>query len=427
MKELYQVFLDSLGVSIDTRNIKGGELFFCLKGERFNGNKFARQALTQGASFVVVDDPYYYQPGEQRMLLVDDSLKQLQALAKYHRECLDIPVIGITGTNGKTTTKELVAAVLSSHLKCLSTQGNFNNHIGVPLTLLRISQQHEIAVIEMGANHSGEIADLCQLSQPNYGIITNIGRAHLEGFGSYNNIINTKTALYKAVKSNEGLVFVNADDKLLLEKAEGISKLSYGSSDEADVPVKMLENDAYLKLKWSNKEIQTQLFGQYNFSNVAVAIAVGVYFDIPEQKIITALENYTPSNNRSQLEKGEHNELILDAYNANPDSLKQAIIYFNQSKANQKIAILGDMLELGDFEEEEHRKILDMIGTMGFDKVYLVGQAFAKFRSQFRSFTFFENNMEALAYFKKEGVRDARILLKGSRGIKLEVLKEVLL
>jgi len=402
-------------------------LFFCLKGERFNANKFATQALGKGASYVVVDDPDFFLQEDNRMILVEDSLVTLQNLAKYHREQVKIPVIGITGTNGKTTTKELVAVVLNTQLNCLSNQGNFNNHIGVPLTLLRITQAHEIVVIEMGANHPGEIADLCKMSQPDYGIITNIGRAHLEGFGSFENIIETKSDLYRFVDGAHGLVFVNHDDDLLMKQSRKLKTYTYGQAAETDVCVNLVDNGGYLSLQWKGKSIHTKLFGQYNLSNAAAAIAVGSYFKIQDDLIANALEQYSPSNNRSQLEKGLHNELILDAYNANPESMKQAIHNFSLSKAPLKAMVLGDMLELGTFEKAEHESILKLSDTLNIDHAFFVGPAFYLHKASYPQFVFFTDNLEAKEYFEINHLADYRILLKGSRGIKLEILKEDLL
>jgi len=426
MEKLYKRFKESSGVSIDTRTIKGGELFFCLKGDRFNGNKFASQALEAGASFIIVDDANYYIKNAA-MLLVDDSLKVLQELSKYHRGQLTIPIIGITGTNGKTTTKELINAVLSSHFQTLSTNGNFNNHIGVPLTLLRIEDKHQIAVIEMGANHVGEIADLCKLSQPNFGLITNIGKAHLEGFGSFENIIKTKTALYHSIQQSSGTVFLNADDELLIKESEGLQQVKYSVKNNSTIRLELQASDGSLKFSWNNVSVKTQLFGEYNIYNAAAAIAVGEYFKIPSAKIIKALEEYKPSNNRSQLVEGDNNELILDAYNANPDSMKQALSFFNRASSNKKAVVLGDMLELGKHEKIEHKRVLDLLDSMNFDEVFLVGSAFSKQKANYPQFQFFIDNIDALEYFKMNHLKGYRILLKGSRGISLELLKHQLL
>lgn len=426
MEDLYKRFLKSTGVSIDTRNIEGGELFFCIKGERFNGNKFAEKALDAGVAFVIVDDVDYYKE-DLPMLLVEDTLVCLQNLAKHHRDQLDIPVIGITGTNGKTTTKELVHAVLSSQFNTLSTNGNFNNHIGVPLTLLRIKPEHEIAVIEMGANHLGEIAELCEMSKPNLGLITNIGRAHLEGFGSFENIIETKTALYHSVLKNKGILFVNADDDLLINKAHNSECKFYSTDNESNTQLRLIDSSGQLKFQWRSFMVNTKLFGEYNLFNAAAAIAIGQYFSIPANKIIESIEDYQPSNNRSQFEQGKNNDLILDAYNANPDSVKQALLHFGKAENKKQAVILGDMLELGEFEHNEHKKILESLLQMSLDKVFLVGAVYYRMKESYPLFNFFRDNIEAQEYFQMNGIEGYRILLKGSRGISLEILKDQLL
>ena len=426
MEDLYKYFRESKGISIDTRTISGGELFFCLKGERFNGNIYATKAVELGAHYVVVDDPEYFVEASN-MILVEDSLETLQALSSYHRSQMNCKVLGITGTNGKTTTKELIAAVLSSHFKCIATIGNLNNHIGVPLTLLRIKEDDQVAVIEMGANHINEIAELSELASPDYGIITNIGRAHLEGFGSFENIIEAKTALYRKIEQKAGLVFVNADDALLMKKLPRVEFVTYGQAKEAHIKVELIESDSQLKFKWKTYELQTQLFGAYNLSNAAAAIAVGYLFGVPENKIIKALEAYTPSNNRSQFVKGENNDLILDAYNANPDSMKQALGFFMKSDNQSKVVILGDMLELGDFEKQAHKDLLEGLTDSYLEQVYLVGPAFAHFKKDYPKFNFFKNSDALAVYLLENPIKEAIILLKGSRGIGLEVLKKQLL
>lgn len=422
---LYQKFLESSQVSTDTRSLQGGELFFCLSGESFNGNKFATQALEKGAYYVVLDDEHYF-TDPSRMILVKDALRTLQDLASFHRDQLNIPIIGITGTNGKTTTKELLAAVLSSHFNISFTKGNLNNHIGVPISLLKITAQHEIGIIEMGANHLGEIEELCNIAKPNLGIITNIGHAHLEGFGSYENIKTTKLALYHSVAQVGGIVFVNAMDEVLISNSNTIDRRTYGQDEKAQTTVALCSQHISLEFVWDHKNIKTHLFGHYNLLNAAAAISVASYFNIPHEKIAKALEAYVPSNNRSQIEEGENNELILDAYNANPDSMNGAIQFFEQVDYDKKMVVLGDMLELGDFEHSEHLRVLNKLLEYSFKKVILVGQAFFKFSDHYADFLFFKSSEEAKAHFESNGVNRYKILLKGSRGIKLEILKEVL-
>lgn len=423
---LYQKYLNSSGISTDTRCLIENELFFCLSGAHFNGNRFAEQAIERGASAVIIDDEHYLTNNE-KMILVKNSLETLQGLASFHRDQLSIPIIGITGTNGKTTTKELVAAVLSSHFDISYTQGNLNNHIGVPLSLLKIKEQHEIAIIEMGANHLGEIEDLCRISRPNLGIITNIGYAHLEGFGSYENIKKTKLALYESIIKVSGIIFVNYDDEVLMSNSDGIKRMTYGISKESQTRVELSSESVSLEFNWKKSRIKTHLFGHYNLYNAAAAISLGKYFDVPNEKIVKALEDYTPSNNRSQIEEGKNNELILDAYNANPDSMRGAIQFFEKVVFPNKMVILGDMLELGDFEAKEHEKILNEIKEYSFIKTILVGNAFFKFEDKYPEFRFFKTNIEAKEFLVTQSLTGYKILLKGSRGIKLEVLKETLL
>jgi UDP-N-acetylmuramoyl-tripeptide--D-alanyl-D-alanine ligase len=376
IEHLYNLFLQSSEVSTDTRSIAEGNLFFCLKGENFNGNTFASQALEKGASFVVVDEPEYQL--NERCILVDNSLSALQKLAKFHRKKSDVLVVGITGTNGKTTTKELLQAVLSEKYKVTATKGNLNNHIGVPLTVLSIQSDTDIAIVEMGANHVGEIKELCYIAQPNMGIITNIGKAHLEGFGSVENIIETKAALYQFVKQSKGLLFVNADDELLLKLSEGMRKKTYGCAGYYKGMT--LGNDLFLKLRLVNEEvnIRTQLTGGYNFYNVMAAAAVGLQCWVPARKIKSAIEAYIPENNRSQIIQRGERMIILDAYNANPSSMKMAIDNIANMDVENKVLLLGDMAELGASSTIEHQQIVSLIRNYSFDYVYLLGYEFAK-------------------------------------------------
>ncbi len=430
--ELYKHFLASSGISTDTRQLKGGELFFCLRGDNFNGNRFAAQALEKGAKMVVVDDADYYQ-NTAAMLLVKDSLRTLQDLAKYHRQQLSIPIIGITGTNGKTTTKELTTAVLAQKYNVLATQGNFNNHIGVPLTLLNINKQHQIAVVEMGANHAGEIAQLCEMAQPTHGIITNVGQAHLEGFGNFETVLQTKLALYQAVAKTQGILFVNTDDNTLGEHLPTVNSIAtYSINSKANIQLKILQNTP-LHLKWDDKHIHTQLFGQYNAYNAAAAICIGQYFGVPTERIIAALENYQPQNNRSQIVKGKHNTLIMDAYNANPNSMQGALACFlDNTSPTHKMLILGDMFELGKFSKAAHKAILQQIQDYQTNKalpqlrVYLVGHHFSEWKQTYPAFEFFDNTNSLQTYLENTSITGYEILLKGSRAIGLERLRDVL-
>lgn len=427
IEKLYKLFRKSSGISIDTRTLKGKEMFFCLKGDHFNGNQFAQQAIEKGAKYVVVDDEDFFDKNNPNFFLVENSLKVLQELSALHRKKMDIPIIGITGTNGKTTTKELVHAVLKTQFKVFATKGNYNNHIGVPLSLLSIKKKHQLAIIEMGANHTGEIAELCELSQPSFGIITNIGHAHLEGFGSYENIQKTKLALYKTIKGNSGFVFVHFADEVLMEESKHIKRSTYGISEDADVHAKLIPGKPNLEMEYNHRKISTNLFGEFNYYNALVALAVGKHFKISNDNMVGALESYHPSNNRSQIEKGKNNLLILDAYNANPDSMRNAIEFFDKIKAYAKTLILGDMLELGDYEEAKHREILELISNSNFDHIFLVGKAFGAFKKEFSQFEYFANSELAKKHFEQFPIRSNQILLKGSRGIKLEILKDTLL
>ena len=417
VSDIYNLFLQSSGVSTDTRNIAQGNMFFCLKGENFNGNTFAFQALEKGASTVVVDEPEY--KIDERCILVDNTLSALQELANFHRKKSKIPVIGITGTNGKTTTKELVSTVLHQKYTIVATRGNLNNHIGVPLTLLEINpQKTQIAVVEMGANHIGEIHELCQIAEPNLGIITNIGKAHLEGFGSVEGIIETKSALYKSVNQSDGTLFVNADDDLLMRLSLDTKRFTYGKT--GDYQGSCLDNDLLLKLYLPDykADIQTQLTGSYNFYNAMAAVAVGLHFKVPIENIKSAIETYVPENNRSQICKKNGKTVIIDAYNANPSSMKLAIENIAKINAENKILLLGDMAELGESSLVEHQYIVDLIRRYSFDYVYLLGTEFAQTDAD-TSWLYpdYEQLKNAL---EKQLPNQATILIKGSRSMKME-------
>ncbi len=423
IQELYQIYLSHSVISTDTRACIPGSIFFCLKGESFDGNKFALQALELGAAFVVADDLSIVNP---KIIIVDDALKTLQELAHYHRLQLDIPIVGITGTNGKTTTKELVNAVLKTKYKVVCTKGNLNNHIGVPLTLLSIRTDTEIAIVEMGANHVGEITDLCAIARPNYGIITNIGKAHLEGFGGVEGIIKTKKALYDSVIESKGILFVNSDDLLLLELSQGTVVEQYGTIVGKIIgEIERSEPTISVKIKFHNEVINTQLVGDYNLPNILCAIAVANYFKIDFSLIKKALHEYTPQNNRSQLIKTNYNEVFMDAYNANPSSMDVAISHFLFMDKLKKVAIVGDMKELGEFSIQEHQKIMSRFIENPQVEAYFVGPEFSKINNGNDLKTFMTSD-EASAYFKNHPIRDAYILLKGSRGIKMETILPVL-
>ncbi|MBV5312508.1 MAG: UDP-N-acetylmuramoyl-tripeptide--D-alanyl-D-alanine ligase [Prolixibacteraceae bacterium] len=427
IENLYTIFRNHPVITTDSRNIPQQSIFFALKGDNFNGNKFANDSLSKGASYAVIDEQEF--AFDERFILVDDVLLCLQQLARHHRDQLGLPIIAITGTNGKTTTKELVAAVLAEKFKVNFTQGNLNNHIGVPLTLLSMTSETEIGVVEMGANHPGEINTLCQIANPDLGIITNIGKAHLEGFGSFEGVIRTKSELYNFLKAKETKCFINADNPLLIKQAKGLEQITYGNSTAYFMAGELASTDSYLVVKalfasgWLY--LKTKLVGDYNFENLLAAACIGKYFEIDPLKIQAALANYTPSNNRSQLIRKEKNTIIMDAYNANPTSMMAALVNFASIKNDQKCLILGDMLELGEASEAEHQKVVDYIEDQNFSEVYLVGPVFmaSKTRKEKKKF----EHVELLSnYLKTQPIENKFILIKGSRGIHLEKILDLL-
>jgi UDP-N-acetylmuramoyl-tripeptide--D-alanyl-D-alanine ligase len=421
IEALYQIFKNNSTISTDTRNVSKNSLFFALKGDNFNGNKFAKDALEKGASYVIIDEEEY--KISDQYILVKNVLKTLQELANYHRKQLKIPFIGITGTNGKTTTKEFINAVLAKKYRTTYTKGNLNNHIGVPLTLLSIPNNCEIAIIEMGANHLGEIDFLSKIAEPNYGIITNIGKAHIEGFGSVEGIIKTKTELYQFIKSIEGTIFVNNDDTVLTNYLEGIKIHSYGGKN-SDCIGKLLSSTPSVKLEWNNKTITANLYGAYNYQNILAAICIGNYFDVPAEDIVDAIEEYYPTNNRSQIIESNSNTIFLDAYNANPTSMNAAIDTFSENKSENKLMILGDMLELGKTSLEEHQNIVNKIEKLKIDTIF-VGNEFNSIINKY-NFTYIENIDKVIDWLKHSGLTNHNILIKGSRGIRLEGAAEYL-
>src|ERR1019366_3284363 len=413
IETLYNHFLTHPVVCIDTRDIKSGSIFFALKGGNFNANQFAEQALNAGCSMAVIDEDQYKK--DERYFLVNDVLTALQDLANYHRKQLSIPIISITGTNGKTTSKELLNAVLSEKYKVLATKGNLNNHIGVPLTLLNIKPEHEIAIVEMGANHQGEIAMLCAIAEPDFGMITNIGKAHLEGFGGYEGVVKAKSELYQFIKQKGGKLFVNSDNKLLQQLSEGINSITFGTSANADFTGKFIDSNPYVKLKCKAKNdeksfdekpiINTQLIGNYNFENILAAACIGYYFDVSEEQIKNGLENYVPDNNRSQVMKTKTNLLLLDAYNANPSSMNAAIENFAQMQQTNKMVILGDMLELGNDSAKEHDAIVNLLKQKNISNTILVGPFFMESGKLMNAKTF-STAEEVVNYLKKNPVKD---------------------
>jgi UDP-N-acetylmuramoyl-tripeptide--D-alanyl-D-alanine ligase len=422
IQNLYEFFLQHPFVSTDTRSDVSNSIFFALSGESFNGNRFAEQAIQKGAKLAVIDDEKYFKG--DGYFLVEDVLTALQNLARIHRANNKIPLLGITGSNGKTTTKELISAVLSSSKSIISTQGNLNNHIGVPLTVLRIKPETEIAVVEMGANHIGEIKLLCDIARPDTGIITNIGKAHLEGFGSLEGVITAKSELYQSLKSSGGKAFVNADDELLMRLTSGFNRLTYGSSN-SDVTGQIISLKPFLSLSWKYRDkqfvVNTKLYGKYNFPNIMAAISVGIFFDIEPEKINKAISQYTSENNRSQQLATASNKIILDAYNANPVSMSEAIRSFSEAGFENPFLILGDMFELGKVAGEEHQKIVDQLLAAGFENVILVGKEFNKLNTP-EKFTVLPTTVETAKYLQNKSVKNSNILIKGSRGMKLETL-----
>lgn len=427
---LHNTFLACTQACTDTRNIADGSMFFALKGPSFNANTFAAEALQKGARYAVVDDPDVVQ--DERFLLVPDVLKALQQLATHHRRTFDLPVIGITGTNGKTTTKELLHAVLSADRSTLATVGNLNNHIGVPLTLLRLTKKHRIAIIEMGANKVGDIAELTAIAEPTHGMITNIGKAHLEGFGSYEGVITAKTEMYSFLGGHAGTVFVHGDDALLMEKSAGAQRVTYGREESYDTCGNAVESDQpYLELVFDDKEraghyhITSKLIGDYNAPNALAAVCIAQHFDVPDTLIAQALSDYTPSNSRSEFRDTGRNHLIMDAYNANPTSMKMALENFAKLRSGRlKLAILGDMRELGSSSHLEHETIVRLAVDLGLQPV-LVGEEFMKAAPEI-ALQRYRNVAAAEEAFQATSPTGLLVLVKGSRGLKLEEVAKLL-
>jgi UDP-N-acetylmuramoyl-tripeptide--D-alanyl-D-alanine ligase len=429
-EKLYEHFLQNRTISTDTRNITDGCIFFALKGDTFNANAFALDALEKGASFAVIDEEKY--AITESCILVDDVLSTLQDLARHHRKQLNIPVIGLTGSNGKTTSKELIKAVLAEQFKTFATFGNLNNHIGVPLSILSITPDIEIAVIEMGANHQKEIELLCTIAQPTHGIITNVGMAHLEGFGGFEGVKKGKAELYAYLKNNNGYTFVNRDNVNLMEMADTfrLNKIIYyGTGIGNTIKGKLLTSDPFIEVNWTNQEVetslQTNLTGSYNFENILAAICIGDFFDMPAEKINNGLSNYQPKNNRSQLTKTERNTVICDFYNANPSSMMVAITNLSTLTSTNKIAILGDMFELGPEAAQQHYIIAKQAAESNFDKLILIGTNFFEFKDEFDAI-FFKQPADAADFLQQNPIENNLVLLKGSRGMKLENLMQYL-
>ncbi len=419
IEELHKLFLANSRICTDSRAIQEGAIFFALKGENFDGNQYAQKALEKGCVYAVVDDPKVL--NGENYILVEHVLSSLQELAYYHRMYCNIPVIALTGTNGKTTTKELIAAVLRTKYNLVATEGNLNNQIGVPLTLLRIEAETELAIIEMGANHIGEIESLCKIAAPNYGLITNIGMAHIEGFGSFEGVVQTKTELYQYINQTQGALFVNLDNELLVKEAAKTKSKKYTYSErEGFVTAQKSKGTTFLSVLYEGNTIHTKLVGGYNFENVLAAICIGKKFEIPEKDLCAALELYEPENKRSQLIKGGRNTLVLDAYNANPTSMQAALANFTELEQERKMVILGDMLELGSISKESHLATLNYLEERSLD-AFLVGKAFYENKEDF-PFEFFQTTTDLIDFLKKEKLESRYILIKGSRGIRLETV-----
>ena len=412
---IYQLFQRSSGVCTDTRSLDKNHLFFALKGPSFNGDDFALEAIKNGASYAIVSE--HCKDKNDKFIPVSDPLKTLQELARFHRDRFEIPVIGLTGSNGKTTTKELINAVLSSEYETLCTQGNLNNHIGVPLTLLRLQPSHEIAIIEMGANHQGEIAELCRITNPNLGLITNFGKAHLEGFGGIEGVIKGKSELYKHLIHAGGIIFFNQEDSIQKEKLRDYNnRSSYGLVEEADTCLELLHSEPTITLKWENLELSSSLFGKYNALNLSAAVAIASFFEVDPTSVQKSIKNYQAKQMRSEIRKINGKQLFLDAYNANPSSLKVSLETFKSLNWKNTALVIGDMFELGEDADKEHRAIVDLIISLGFNEVYLVGKHFQQTNHPFKGF---ESTADLLEKFP-ESLRDKNIYLKASRSMTLE-------
>ena len=425
IETLHQLFLKYNSVCTDTRSIKKNDLFFALRGDNFNGNMFALKALKKGAKYAIVDEEKY--AINSQYVLVDNVLSTLQQLAKYHRTYLNLKIIALTGSNGKTTTKELINAVLQNKYKIVATSGNLNNHIGVPLTLLSMDKTTEIGIVEMGANHLKEIEFLCDIANPDYGYITNFGKAHLEGFGSIEGVIKGKSELYNHLKRNNKLIFINAEDNLQTKQLNNyINYYSFGSSTAENISIEFLESNPYVQVKFKDFVINSMLIGKYNFSNISAAIAFGNYFKIDDLDIKAAIETYNPENNRSQIIEKGANKIVLDAYNANPSSMKAALESFSNLKAEHKIVILGDMFELGQDAKKEHQAITEYAEQLNIDKIYLVGENFYKINTASNKVKLYKTFEDLKTALKETKTNNHSILIKGSRGMALERVLELL-
>jgi UDP-N-acetylmuramoyl-tripeptide--D-alanyl-D-alanine ligase len=422
IEKLHKIYQQFSSIQTDSRKIEKGDIFFALKGPNFNGNQFAKQALESGAAYVVADEQLPFE--DERMIHVKDVLETLQELAKYHREQFTIPFIAITGSNGKTTTKELLHKVLSTTYKTYTTKGNLNNHIGIPLTILKIKPDAEIAVIEMGANHQHEIEGYCEYAQPTHGLITNIGKAHLEGFGGEEGVKKGKGELFQYLKNHKGTLFVNTDDPAVFDLSNPINNSIFYGSKSHNIKGEIVKNDPFIEVKVEKEKpfvIQSNLVGAYNLPNILAAVCVGKFFKIDDEKIKSAIENYQPSNSRSQLIQKDTNTIILDAYNANPGSMKAAIENFAKMKGDKKILLLGSMMELGNDSRKEHEAIISLIDENKWDAVVFVGKNFKEIKNSYLNF---ESSLQARDWLKNKHVENSQILIKGSRSMQMEKVLE---
>ena len=419
IQDIHNLFLQCKSVSIDTRKIEKDSMFFAIKGENFDANTFAVKALELGALFVVVDNASYVI--DERTILVENSLESLQALAKFHRAYLKLSIIALTGSNGKTTTKELINVVIAKKYKTKATVGNLNNHIGVPLTLLSFTKDTEIGIVEMGANHKKEIEFLCEIAQPDFGYITNFGKAHLEGFGGVEGVIQGKSEMYEYLAKNDKLVFVNLEDPIQIEKSAGIKSFTFGiNNTNADLQINSIKANPFVVIDYDNFSVESHLIGLYNANNINAAIAIGYYFKVEEEDMKQAIETYIPENNRSQLLRIDSNQIILDAYNANPSSMAVAITNFLQLENQNKVMILGDMFELGDESKQEHKLIVDSLLNQNKSECYLIGKSFYENKVAQENIQFFDTFDAFVAHLKTIHFKDNTILIKGSRGMALE-------
>lgn len=419
IQDIHNLFLQCSSLSIDTRKIEKKSMFFAIKGENFDANTFAKEALDLGALFVVIDNESYFI--DDRTILVKNSLETLQELAKFHRTYLALPIVALTGSNGKTTTKELINVVLSKKFKTKATVGNLNNHIGVPLTLLSFTKETEIGIVEMGANHQKEIEFLCQIAQPDFGYITNFGKAHLEGFGGVEGVIAGKSEMYQYLSANQKTVFVNLEDPIQIEKSTGIKSFTFGiKKEKADLNIQNITANPFVAIEYNDFSIESHLIGLYNANNINAATAIGKYFEVKESDIKSAIENYIPANNRSQMMQKGSNEIILDAYNANPSSMAVAITNFLQLDKKDKIMVLGDMFELGNESLHEHKVIIDSLADQKQALCFLIGKSFFANKIPSENIHFFETFDAFAEFLKTFNFESNMILIKGSRGMALE-------